>query len=305
MIEATRIEFDRFVDGPIELLDIQDGVGTLVALGQTVRIDPTTRFINVALEDLNVGDLIAVSGLLDADNVLQATSLQRGPEFVPDVTPIDIEGVIVERDGGAGQFRVAGLTVEYGDAEVREEAGPLAVGAFVQAAGTQGADPGDPMVAALVVTRSRSVGSDGGEASVEALVTDFAGLGDFRLNGQSIDATGATRTDDSVLPVVEGARVIVRGRVRGDVLVADTLSLVPEADIVLTSTVGSVDVAADSLQLAGQTVRVTASTIYVDSSAAADRTFRLDSVAVGDHVSVAGYEGQAGDLVATRLERLD
>ncbi len=300
---ATLIEFDRFVDGPIGELVLDDGVGTLTALGQAVRIDENTRFINTGPAQLAVGDLIAVSGLLDGDGVLRATSLQEGPTYMPGITLIDIEGFVRDLDVAAGRFEIGELVVDFSDAVVTETAGPLESGAFVQAAGVQGAEAGAPLIAAAVEVRTRSIGQPGEEVSIDAVITNFAGLDDFRLNGQPVDAATAERTDNATLAPADGVRVQVRGFVRDGTVIADTLSVYPPPSFQQRGEVQAVAADANSFTLDDEVLGVTESTVYLDSSAAADRRFRIDALQPGDSIEAAGFADADGAKVVTRLQR--
>jgi hypothetical protein len=68
--------------------------------------------------------------------------------------------------------------------------------------------------------------------------------------------------------------------------------------------VDSVNAAASTLTVLGQTVRTTAQTRFEDKSSAGVQRFSLADVRVGDSVEVRGYR-EGGSFVASLLERED
>lgn len=304
---ADRIVFDRIVDGPIESMDLVASQGTLRALGQTVSITSATTFVNVTPEALARNDLVAVGGFIDANGVLHATSLRRGPQqgaYSAGITPVDVEGIVSNLDIGRRRFQINGLTVDYSGASIATAAGTLSEGAYVQAAGTQGAADDAPLVARRVEVVNRRVGDAGERVLIAGVIRDFNSLDDFRINGQRIDASGAERLDNAAQAPASGVRVLVDGQVRDNVVDADTLRVLPPATRQFTARLDNVKAPAGTITLLGITGRVVPTTVYLERrDNASDPAFRIDDLAPGNAVTVAGYLDAAGDLVVNRVER--
>lgn len=300
--EADKIVFDRVLDGPISRIQVRNGVGRLVALGETVHIDTDTRFINTPADELDAGDLIAVSGVATDNGDLRATSIEQGPAYRPDSTRIDIEGRV--RDLAADRFYIGPLEIGYGSATVDRSAGELESGAFVQVFGTQGAAADAPLVADSIIVRSRGPASDRGQVFRTGLIENFESPNDFTIAGQRVDAEDAKRGDDASVDPAAGVFAWVYGTMRDGVLVADTLTVRPAPDAVLESGIRAIDDEDDALTLLGIDVRTRSDTLYVDESGSADRQLRFDGLTRGDTVRISGYVTGAG-VTATRLTRVD
>jgi len=300
---AERIVFNRVLDGPIESLDIRNGSGRLTALGQVVLVDPSTRFINTSASDLALNDLIAVSGLLDDNGVLHATSLEKNTApYVPNQTRIDAEGGISNFNAALLRFDIGDLTVDFSNAEMANNvAARLQNGIFVEVFGLQNGTNA-PLMADTVNVPERSVGTDGGQVQVDALITDFTGLDNFQLNGQPVDASNATRTDNSTMSPANGVRVEVAGEVQNGTVIASTLAVRPPADIGFSAVVDSV--AGNGFSIFAIDAQVQSTTLYLDS-AQNIRTFRIGNLQAGDTVTALGFVDVNNQFVVTRLERVN
>jgi hypothetical protein len=71
---ATRIHFEDNLEGPITAKD--DAAGTITVLGQTVFADEA-NFAGATFAALAGGDVVEVSGLVDADGAIRATRIEK------------------------------------------------------------------------------------------------------------------------------------------------------------------------------------------------------------------------------------
>ncbi|MES1930671.1 hypothetical protein SADO_15514 [Salinisphaera dokdonensis CL-ES53] len=303
---ARRIVFNRTLEGPIEQITMENGIGTLTALGQTVNFDADTAFVNTPVEDLAAGDLIAISGFVGTDGAVDASSIEQGPVFQPNTTRLDAEGTA--RSVTPSSFMVEGLTVNYGSAIVDESAGTLEDGAFVEVFGVRDADNGAPLVADTVNVLGQNRAEDGDRMFVEAQIRDFAGLDDFTAAGWRIDASDAERLDDTGIDPGLNVRVSVRGTERDGVVRADTLAVEPNPNVTFEATVTAVDSTESTLTILGSTFDVPADTRYPVSGERldeqVDRTLRLASLEAGDPVRVWAYSDD-DSLTTRRIERVE
>jgi hypothetical protein len=131
-------------------------------------------------------------------------------------------------------------------------------------------------------------------------VGPITGFGSVIVNGVRFDTTGAqVRIDDN--PGVEsdlqvGQVVVLKGRYNSDGTTG-TAETIDYNDAV-EGPVTTVDLAAGTLGVMGQVVRVTASTVFDNRFANPS----LAGIAVGSIVEVSGYPNAAGEIVATRIE---
>lgn len=296
---AERIEFVRVVDGPVQAMDIYNGVGTVTTLGQVIQVDEETNFINTSPEDLAMGDLIGVSGLIDAQGLLRATSLEGAmAPYQTGTTVIEADGVISNLDSGTGRFNIGDLTVEIAGSTAT--GGALQNGAFVEVFGTQ-SGTGMPLVANTLKIIEQRIGEPGERVEIDSIVCDFNGLSDFTLGGQPINAGSADRTDTSGVEVTNGTRVLVTGELRSGVVVAQSLTVFPPATTRYNASVDSVS--DGGFSLLGRDAQTRDTTQYIDIATNL-RTFRLDDLVAGNIVSAQGYRDTNGQFVVTRLKRV-
>ena len=75
---ATRCEGEIFIEAPVQATDVN--AQTLTLLDLAIRVNDYTRFDDVRLTDLAVGDFVDVHGFVTADGAVVATCLEREPE---------------------------------------------------------------------------------------------------------------------------------------------------------------------------------------------------------------------------------
>jgi len=302
---ASRIVFDRTVDGPIRRINTAaDGSGELAALGQTVRFDADTHFIGrggakLSARDLSVGNLIAISGIGDASGTLLATSIERGGDYSAGSTVIDVEGLARNLD--TGRFRIGNQVVDYDGSQL--DAQPLAEGDYVQVFGLQ-YTPDGALEATRIERSGGQLGSDGQRVFVEGMISDLDSDGGFVLAGQRIDAGDAERADGGGIPLANGLSAAVEGKREGNTIVADTLALEPTPTVTLEARISVVDQDSNRVNVLGTDWEIEADTLYIDQSNRADRQLRLDRLASGETIRATGYPSD-GRLVMTRLDRID
>ena len=109
---AQAIQFESILRGPVDSVDVLGQ--SLVALAQIVEVDDDTVFDGVTLATLNPGDIIKLSGLLDANASVRASRVELdggGGDF-------EIRGVIAGVDNAAGTFTIGSLLVDFSTARV-------------------------------------------------------------------------------------------------------------------------------------------------------------------------------------------
>jgi hypothetical protein len=200
--KARRVEFDRPLHGPIDALDAD--ARSAVILGQTVLVDEATLFTGVAEDALQAGQLCTATGYPGANGVLLATLLDCADGYAAGVTRVEAEGLISDLDLGAGRFRIGALEVQIGNAAIDSAQGALADGALAEVLGTQPQRGGVLLAERIRVKRVTL--QPGQVAVLEGVIGDFAGLQDFELNRQRVNAAAAQREDSHALAPASGVR---------------------------------------------------------------------------------------------------
>ncbi len=116
---ADTVVFDSNAEGPID--SIGPAPNSLVVLGQLVLVNDMTQFGDIRsgdmimLSDLDVGNIVELSGFPDANGVLRATRIDRTQDaFVPGFA-IETTGTVANFDGMNQTFNLHMLQVNFSD----------------------------------------------------------------------------------------------------------------------------------------------------------------------------------------------
>ena len=303
---ANSVTFDDNVEGPVESVDVAGGM--LVVLGQSVRVDGGTAFddgvTNCRLETLAVGQVVEVSGFRDSLGLIRATRIEcKAAAGVFEVT-----GVVEALDTNQRRFRIAALTVDYSQAQLQNfPGGQPANGQTVEAKGVS-ANAGTLAATRVELKDTGIPGNDGERVELEGLITRFASPADFDVSGVRVTTTGGTRFENCGSPFnpALNTKVEVEGSLSGGAINATEVECRVGTDLRVTATVASVDAGANTLNVLGITISVSAATRIEDKSSADVSPFRLSDLRVGDYVEVRGGPGAgANSIAAALLERED
>lgn len=131
----------------------------------------------------------------------------------------------------------------------------------------------------------------------------IAGIGSVIVNGVRYDTSNASFTVDDApgteADLAVGNIVTVKGEIDDDGLEGTADEVILDDD--LQGPVQSIDLAAETLIVLGQTVLVDATTSFDDDFSPAS----LEGIAVGDFVEVSGFFTADGSIRATSIERED
>lgn len=306
---ATTVTYDDNVEGPIESID-QAG-NTLVVLGQTVRTDATTSFGDGigpgSIDGLTVGDIVEVTGFIDAAGVTIATRIELKPvggEF-------EVRGVVANLDATAMTFSLAALTVDFSAATLDDDfpGGQISDGDFVEAKGDRLGGAGELVANRIELEDGPVSGSDGDRIEIEGLITRFASATDFDVSGVPVVTDSSTLFEGGVSADL-GLNVKVE--VEGDLdangsIVASRVDIRRATVVRITADVDSVDTAGESLVMLDITVTVDSLTRLEDKSNADTDPLNLGDLNAGDYLEIRGTEFpvDSGDALARVIERED
>ncbi len=224
---AQQVISDHVLLGRVDSVS-SDGL-SLVALGQTVRVDNQTLFsadLAAGLSALSVGDAVSVSGFRNAAGDIVATRVERQNAGA---VAFKTTGAVTVFDPTNKRLEINGLVVDYSGAQVlpADAASTIARGVFVEV--KAGVVTALQQIAAtsVEIKRQRVPGSPGAGATVEGYVTalDQSDAGRFHIDGLPVLTTAATV---GVGAIAIGPRINVNGTLSpvGEV-VAGTISACP------------------------------------------------------------------------------
>jgi hypothetical protein len=301
---ATSIDFDDAVEGPVASIDA--AAGTLVVLGQTVKVDATTSFDDnlqpASLAGIAVGMVIEVSGMRDAQGVIHATRIEAKAANAE----VEVTGEVANLDEAAKRFDIGTLTVDYSAAQLDDLPGGVpANGLTVEAKGTL--DANGVLLATRIEGKQQDMpGDNDDQAKLEGLITRFVSATDFDVNGQAVTTSANTEFERGTsADLALNVRVEVEGELLNGVVQATKVEFENEADVRLSGQVASVDATAGTFMVMGISVQTNAQTRFEDKTDAQVRPFNVGSLQVGDFVEVRGTTGTGNSILAQRVERED
>lgn len=309
---ASSINMQNELEGPIEAGSINLVEQTFVVLGQTVRVTASTIFDDSisprSMDGLADGDRVEVSGLPDADGVINATRIEDD-----DGGLLEVRGTVSELDSAMFRFRINALIIDYSSATLSDlPGGQLENGLIVEAKGSQ-LDANGVLIATQVDGESPGFNSDDGDlAEIEGYITRFEGPENFDIGGLPVSASDQTQYEGgTAADLALNVRVEAKGTINANgVLVASKIEFKTgedQANVEIAATVDSIDVAQNRIVVLGIDVELTAGTLTEDKSDADVDPFNIDDLSPGDYVEVRGFEDPigSGQVVAVRLERED
>ena len=196
--------------GTIQSLPSTPGfIGDWMVGGRIVHVTSATR---IEQEDgpVAVGAAVKVEGSLRPNGSIDARKIETRQVK----TNIKFTGIIesLPAVGFIGDWRVGGRVVHVTSAtRIDADEGPVAIGALVEVEGTQRAD--GSIDASKIEVEENEAELKG---TVESLPSTSGFIGDWRVAGRTVHVTAATRIDQQQGPVVVGALVEVKGRMRAD-----------------------------------------------------------------------------------------
>lgn len=301
---AENVYYSDDLTGPVSSIDT--AAKQIVIFGQTVQVGLNTYYSGQSfngLADVQVGQILEVSGDFDADGVLQAKYLEKKADDLASYgEPVQASGTISNVAGDQNSFDLAGVQVNVLGGTVFEDMvkTDLADGLYVKVTG----DFAGGQIDADEIDRedSGAGGSDGDEVEWEGLITNVAGS-QLTVSGQVVLVDAGTRYEGgNAVDLVLGARIEVEGTLNaGGQLVAEEIEFENEGEV---RAVGTIE------QLNAGEVVVLGTIFAVDSDTAYDdnrddlQPFGFGDLAVGDWVELRATD-QSGTLVVDQLVRVE
>ncbi len=297
---ATAASVDARTEAKGIVSGVDNAARAFTVLGQRVRTDQLTVFSGGTFDTL-LNQYVEVSGFRGTPGQLLATRVEISPTIVAGAT-LELAGTVSALDVNGKTFAIGAQLVDYSQVGSANLPSGLANGAVADVRGTTLGAAGGLVASEIRIIPTTVPGSENAKVEIEGIVTDFASLASFRVNGQAIDGRNAALSSGTAAMLANGAKIEIEGQLAAGVVVASKIAIEQEAEIVLDARVDAID--PSGITLAGQRFAVTATTQYEDRSVMAMREFGLAAIRVGDRLSLKATRGSTG-LVATRVVRLD
>jgi Domain of unknown function (DUF5666) len=304
---ADRVIFEPRLRGPIRRIDnLGPDSRALEIFGLRAFVSRAeTRFDGTSLDSLSLDTVVDLSGFVNAEGDLEVTHLRQRGGPVVNVTEVKLFGRVAGLAGGS--FILGTSEILFDNATAIDDFGPggLRDGLEVRVEGTLLAN--DDIQALEIETRRRGGDDRFGETEIQGVVTDFAGLGSFRVAGQQVDASRATFEPADTALLKDGVRVEVEGPINSaGVLVAEKVKFRSNRVRIHAEVAADadVDVAGDRIWMLGIPIDLDRGTEVRDQRDDVDG-FDLADVRAGDFLEIRGVARSDGRVVATRFERED
>lgn len=315
---ATKVVFDDEIEGPINGAPVEvggagSGVKRFVILEQNITIDATRTLFEAPLgyDSIAGDDVVEVSGFRTAADEIVATFVRKVGE-ITDPPPLEVElrGTVEDNIPGVS-FEINGVLINYAGASVIDVAGGQPVdGMFVEVEGTFVTHTA--VNAVEIEQEDEGFGNDVDDISLHGVVSQYfplgAGLSNFFVNGQRVDASAADLEPDNLASLMQdGLEVEVEGEIVGGILIADELEL-REGDTELRTTVFSKDAASESFIVdypgVGMVTILTGGlTVFEDESATPIANYSFEELMPGHFVEVEGLEVNGNRVNAQVVKR--
>ena len=304
---ADTITYRSEIQGPVTDVVVEDpvlGLGTIVVLGQTVRVDSQTVFDGTSFALLATGQLLEISGPRGANGSVVATFVQSKSAL----GDYKVVGKVANTIPATRTFTIGGLTVDALTADVGDlPADPSGWnGLVVEAKGNAGdfSSATNTFIASkveVVVGPSLAAGST---LELEGFVTDFVSPAQFEVLGFPVRTTASTVFQNGTSASLgNNVKVQLRGQVASDgVLLASTCEIRSTGVLRTRGDVAAVDVVTGIVTVLGVEWEVRPETELEDDSDADLEPFTLLDLDPGDQVEVRGYL-DGTQAVASFLER--
>ena len=217
---ATHVRTISLMKGPVESV----GTDSLVVLGQTVMVTPTTVFDDMlagGLSNLTAGSVVKVYGTLDTTTAPPTYTASR-IELKPTALFFALRGVVANVDTMANTLTIGGTVIDVSSAPLPTG---LAAGSLVRVKLLTTQTNGKWVAESVKSGVMRPHDSD--HAEVEGMITALTSTKSFSVDGVAVDASGASFPDGEA-GIVMGARVEVEGSTINGTLVATKVELKTE-----------------------------------------------------------------------------
>ncbi len=300
---AQHIDFNENVIGPVQM--IEKAHNRLKVLGQTVSVDKLTLFEGFkTLDDLKIGDVLEVSGLIDAHNQIQATRIT----LLSDITIFEVRGEIGHLDPANQTLTIGDLTVDYSEPLIFE-----GIPIESEVVDIQGILIDDQFVATrFSLEEDRFLFEVGSDIELYGIITQFNNPEAFQVSDLPVTTTAETLfLFGTAADLAQDIELVVVGYWNAEsVLVAEEIYFQEETshrsaagEISLNAKIEAIVPDNNRITLLGVSIQTTNHTVILEY-AEKPTSLSLSDLRIGDDITVFGFqELNSGALIAELLVR--
>ena len=260
--EAVSVSYGDDVEGPVESIrDINPITKEIVVLGQTVILNVVTKFKETTFEAIDLGDVVAVSGMSDDLGIIWANFVEKTGDFAQGVS-VEVKGIVENLDSIAQTFKINDITVDYSLADTgRLPSGVLNDGLFIEVEGSLDVIGGAILATDLALANDLS---DGNSAEIEVMgfVTDLESISKFTVGNQPVQVDADTLfVDGEPEDVGLGAKLEAEGSLVDGIIFAWEIEFWDPEQIEVEGLVNEI-VTVTEFTVGDQLVRTDAETVF-------------------------------------------
>jgi Domain of unknown function (DUF5666) len=298
------IYFDN-LEGPISEKNIVNN--SFTAMGQTVLIDGDaaigTKFVNASgLADLNVNDIVEVSGSADGKGSIVASYVERKGVFSAGATEVEIKGNVTALDLGTTTFKIGALTIDYdvnGTTPLKNLIpGDLTQTPYVEVKGTMFNASG-AFIAATIERIDRPINpGEQHPLEITGVTTDCAlPCSELSIEGQRVVTTSHTTfRNGNATDLLDNRKVEAEGTINSlGQLLASKVTFVKGSVQIEALADSPADVLAQTLSILGITAKISSVTTFKDN-------IELANIAAGTPLKILGYRIGDDTIIVTQIE---
>ena len=314
---ATQVKFDGLVKGTVDAI-VADGKSISI-LGQTIQIDLLSVLHGFdQLADLQLGNLVEVSGDRLPSGVIKATSLALLADNYQSTDSLQVVGAISHLKPELKTFQMNGLTVNYSAANLVAWNGKaLANGQLVQVTASQLPEGGVLNAQQLSLQASEGKYPEKSRLELEGIVSAISSASAFSLAGQSVVTSSSTQfvgLTSSSLAV--GLTLEVEGTVDASGLLQAKRVMLRDVSAnngqELAGQITAIDKTLNTISLAGYTLYLDNGSMLLKNAQMAKRlaqrgshhdVTKFDDLVVGDYIEATVIQFADGTWHVLRLDR--
>ena len=261
---ASQLVYDDSLEGPIDSIDAS--ANTLVVLGQTILMNNETLFEGLELNTLQVGQIIEISGLANAQGQWQASFIGLSDHTL---TEFDVAGTISELNTSTMTFKINALLVDYSQVdELNYVQQLISEGALVDLFGSiDTTNAGERVLIAQEIEAEEAFMADDGDLlEIEGFISSALVDGQFEVAGLKVNISDNTFFDigDASLLKVD-ASIEIEGTVNEDGSIQALYIFVePEDEIEVAAIIEAINLENNTVTVLGKTFLINESTWIAD-----------------------------------------
>ena len=314
---ATQVKFDGLVKGTVDAI-VADGKSISI-LGQTIQIDLLSVLHGFdQLADLQVGNLVEVSGDRLPNGAIKATSLALLAASYQNTEGLQLVGAIRTLKPELKTFQVNDLTVNYSTANLVDwNNQALSNGQIVQVRTSQLPINGLLSAEQLTLQASSSKYPDKSRLELEGIVSAISSASAFSFAGQSVVTSSATQFIGlTASSLAVGLTLEVEGTVDANGLLQAKRVMLRDVSgnngQELAGQITAIDKTLNTISLAGYTLYLDNGSMLLKNAQTAKRlaqrgshhdVTKFEDLVVGDYIEATVIQFADGTWHVLRLDR--